>query len=65
MLKGLSNPSEHDAHADIREGVRALCAQFGSAYFQKIDEARGYPEEFVGALTKAGWPGPKLPLEGK
>ena len=52
MLKGLS---DHDAHADIREGVRALCAQFDNAYFQKIDETRAYPDEFVNALTKAGW----------
>ena len=52
MLKGIS---DHDAHADIREGVRALCAQFDNAYFQKIDEARSYPVEFVDALTKAGW----------
>ncbi len=52
MLKGLS---DHEAHAEIREGVRALCEQFGSTYFQKIDEERGYPDEFVNALTKAGW----------
>ena len=52
MLKGIS---DHDAHADIREGVRALCAQFDNAYFQKIDEARSYPVEFVDALTQAGW----------
>jgi acyl-CoA dehydrogenase len=52
MLKGLS---DHESHAEIREGVRALCAQFGSTYFQKIDEQRGYPDEFVSALTKAGW----------
>lgn len=52
MLKGIS---DHDAHADIREGVRALCAQFDSAYFQKIDAAHSYPSEFVDALTKAGW----------
>ncbi len=52
MLKGLS---DHDVHADIREGVRALCAQFDGAYFQKVDETRGYPDEFVNALTKAGW----------
>jgi len=32
--------------------VRALCGQFDSAYFQKIDEERGYPEAFVEALTK-------------
>jgi acyl-CoA dehydrogenase len=54
---------EHDAHADVREGVRALCSQFDSAYFQKIDEARGYPEAFVDALTKAGWLSALIPEE--
>ena len=54
---------EHDAHADVREGVRALCSQFDGAYFQKIDEARGYPEAFVDALTKAGWLSALIPEE--
>ena len=44
-----------DDHGEIREGVRALCKQYDSAYWQKVDEARGYPEAFVEALTKAGW----------
>ena len=44
-----------DAHAELREGVRALCAQFDSAYWQTVDEARAYPETFVDALTQAGW----------
>jgi acyl-CoA dehydrogenase len=43
------------SYADLREGVRALCAQFDSAYWQKVDEARAYPEAFVDALTQAGW----------
>jgi acyl-CoA dehydrogenase len=34
-------------HADLREGVRAACAPFDSAYWQRVDEARGYPEAFV------------------
>ena len=42
-------------HTDLRDAVRALCSQFDSAYWQRIDEARAYPEEFVDALTKAGW----------
>jgi acyl-CoA dehydrogenase len=49
------------AHAELREGVRALCAQFDSAYWQRIDEARAYPEEFVDALTKAGWMAALIP----
>jgi len=40
---------------DIRAGVRGLCAQFPDEYFRRIDAERGYPAEFVDALTKAGW----------
>src|SRR3970282_778202 len=44
-----------DHYGELREGARALCRQFDSAYWQKMDEARSYPEAFVEALTKAGW----------
>jgi len=40
---------------DIRDAIRELCAQFQPDYFRSVDEARGYPEAFVEALTKAGW----------
>lgn len=43
------------AHAEIREGVRALCAQFPPEYHRRVDEARAYPEDFVQALTREGW----------
>ncbi len=42
-------------HLEIREGVRALCAEFPDEYFRRVDAERGYPEAFVDALTKAGW----------
>jgi acyl-CoA dehydrogenase len=42
-------------HPEIRDAVRALCAQYPDAYFRNIDQERGYPEDFVNALTKAGW----------
>jgi acyl-CoA dehydrogenase len=42
-------------YAEIRHGVRSLCAGFPDEYFRRIDAERGYPEEFVTALTKAGW----------
>jgi len=48
---------------DIRDGVRSLCAQFPDEYFRKIDEQRGYPEEFVAALTEAGWMAALIPQE--
>jgi acyl-CoA dehydrogenase len=42
-------------HADIRQGVRDVCKAFDSVYWQKLEEASGYPEAFVQALTQAGW----------
>jgi acyl-CoA dehydrogenase len=51
------------AYPDIREGVRALCAQFPPAYWQKQDEARAFPEAFVDALTTAGWLAALIPEE--
>ena len=50
-------------YQDIREAVRALCAEFPVEYHRRIDEARGYPEEFVDALTKAGWMAALIPEE--
>jgi acyl-CoA dehydrogenase len=52
-----------DAHQDMREALRGLMAGFDSAYWQKVDEARGYPEAFVAALTKAGWLAALIPTE--
>ena len=52
-----------DAFQDIREAVRALCAAFPDEYHRKIDEARAYPEEFVDALTRAGWMAALIPEE--
>ena len=42
-------------YPEIREAVRDLCLQFDSAYWQRIEEHNGFPEEFVQALTQAGW----------
>jgi len=52
-----------DAHQDIRDGVRTLCAQFPDAYFRAIDAERGYPEAFVDALIAAGWLSAMIPEE--
>jgi len=50
-------------YPEIREAIRALCAQFPDEYFRKIDEQRAYPEEFVNALTQAGWLAALIPQE--
>jgi acyl-CoA dehydrogenase len=52
-----------DKYQEIRDAVRALCAEFPGEYHRKIDEKRGYPEAFVTALTKAGWLAAMIPAE--
>ena len=55
-------PSD-ERYGEIREGVRALCAEFPASYFREVDARRGYPEAFVDALTKAGWLAALIPQE--
>jgi len=50
-------------YQDIRDAIKDLCKQFPDEYFRKVDEARGYPEEFVNALTQAGWMAALIPQE--
>lgn len=47
--------SDADAYQDLRDAVRDLCNTFTAQYWRRIDAQRGYPDEFVDALTKAGW----------
>ncbi|WP_423199213.1 MULTISPECIES: acyl-CoA dehydrogenase family protein [unclassified Cupriavidus] len=42
-------------YPEIREAVRDLCSGFDSAYWQRVEEQNAFPEEFVQALTQAGW----------
>jgi len=51
------------AHEEIREGVRRLCARFPGEYWRKLDAERGYPTEFVNALTEAGYLAALIPEE--
>ena len=55
--------TDPDQFNDIREGVRAVCAEFPDEYHRKIDHDRAYPEAFVASLTKAGWMAALIPEE--
>ncbi|MGH8392498.1 MAG: acyl-CoA dehydrogenase family protein, partial [Pseudomonas sp.] len=57
------NPNDNEELNAIREGVRALCAEFDAAYWRKVDEEKGFPEAFVKALTDAGWLSAMIPEE--
>ena len=51
------------AHAAIREGVAQVCAQFDGVYWRDLDARRAYPENFVIALSKAGYLSAMIPEE--
>lgn len=50
-----------DPHAALRDAIRAQCAQFPAEYHRKVDQQGAYPEEFVDALTQAGWMAALIP----
>jgi acyl-CoA dehydrogenase len=52
-----------EKYPELREALRDLCAHYPDEYFRRIDEERGYPEEFVNALTEAGWLAVMIPQE--
>jgi acyl-CoA dehydrogenase len=54
---------KQDQYQELREALRDLCKNFDSAYWQKVDHERGYPEAFVNAITQAGWLAALIPEE--
>ena len=50
-------------HPEIRDAVRQLCLKFDGAYWRALDRERGYPTDFVKALTEAGWLAILIPEE--
>ena len=52
-----------EPYEEIREAIRALCQNFPGAYWQKLDAEQRYPDEFVAALTAAGWMAALIPQE--
>ena len=52
-----------DDFPELREGVRALCAEFPAEYWREKDRERAYPGEFVDALTSAGFLAALIPEE--
>ena len=51
------------SYTDIRDAVRNLCKEFPDEYHRKVDHQRAYPDEFVKALTAAGWLAALIPQE--
>lgn len=54
---------EERSHPEVREAIRALCADFPGAYWQELDHKREYPEAFVQGLTENGYLATMIPEE--
>jgi len=54
---------DDEATADLRAAVAQLCAHFDNPYWREVDSKRAYPEDFVKALTDAGWLSILIPEE--
>jgi acyl-CoA dehydrogenase len=52
-----------ELYGDLRQGVRGVCADFPDGYWRELDAKREYPEEFVEAMTQAGYLGALIPEE--
>ena len=52
-----------ETYSEIRAEVAKLCAKFPGSYWQEKDRNRDYPEEFVTALSKAGYLAVLIPEE--
>jgi acyl-CoA dehydrogenase len=50
-------------YAEIREEVGKLCAGFPGEYWQRLERDSAYPDEFVRALTEAGYLSALIPEE--
>jgi acyl-CoA dehydrogenase len=55
-----SAPSTHD---ELRAALRALCAGFPPEYHRRHGADETYPDEFIDALTSAGWLAAMIPEE--
>ncbi|MFO1282362.1 MAG: acyl-CoA dehydrogenase family protein [Burkholderiales bacterium] len=52
-----------DDHAEIRDAVRRICADFPGAYWRDLETRSEYPTAFVRALTQAGYLAALIPEE--
>ena len=59
----MTTDHHQSAHADIRDAVAKLCADFPGEYWRKLDREMAYPTEFVAALTESGFLSALIPEE--
>lgn len=55
--------SSPEHYEDLREALRALCAEFPDEYHRQHAANESYPVEFIDALTRDGWLAAMIPEE--
>ncbi len=50
-------------YPEIRQAVRAICANYPGSYWRKLEDGREYAEDFVNELSEAGFLGALIPEE--
>ena len=59
----LSKHEKTELHQQLKTAIAELCRNFPDAYWRELDAKRAYPEEFVQALTRAGYMATLIPDE--
>ncbi|MEP9382946.1 acyl-CoA dehydrogenase family protein [Nocardioides sp. KR10-350] len=59
----MTDGTDEGVITDIRKAVAELCSRYPNEYWRRIDAQKAYPEEFVSALSDAGWLGILIPEE--
>ncbi|MDE0072155.1 MAG: acyl-CoA/acyl-ACP dehydrogenase [Caldilineaceae bacterium] len=63
MLLPIAEIDTSGRFPELRRGVRQLCDRFPGTYWQRLDAERGYPVEFVTAMTESGFLAALIPEE--
>jgi acyl-CoA dehydrogenase len=63
MAVAVRTDEQQEQHEAIRTAVRDICKDYPDPYWRELDKAQEYPDEFVRALTEAGWLAALIPEE--
>lgn len=58
----MKNEQNEDLNT-IRDGIKGLMSGFSSEYWRELDVTKGFPDEFVTALSEDGWLSALVPEE--
>src|SRR5690606_3868928 len=67
IMGAMTDDTNHDVgddpYAELRAGVRAICADFPDEYWRRCEADHEFPWAFYRAFAAAGWVGVAVPAE--